>query len=98
MDPAFLDRLALSYGYALYRLSREKETLPYFHRVLNLISDGAQTKKFFAGLHAQHCCAVEGKCGEADRKTWYCWPISGIITTGSKARKEPEGTGRRFGA
>ena len=74
-------------GYTLYRLSREKEALPYFHRVLNLIPDGAQTKKFFAGLHAQHCCAVEGKYGEADR-----------ITTGSKAWKEPEGTVRRFGA
>ena len=85
-------------GYTLYRLSREKEALPYFHRVLNLIPDGAQTKKFFAGLHAQHCCAVEGKYGEADRKTCYCWPISGIITTGSKAWKEPEGTVRRFGA
>ena len=33
-------------GYTLYRLSREKEALPYFHRVLNLIPDGAQTKNF----------------------------------------------------
>ena len=94
MDPAFLDRLALSYGlYAVPAESGERGAAVFSQGAESDPRRRADEKFFFAGLHRQHCCAVEGKYGEADRKTWYCWPISGIITTGSKAWKEPEGNG-----
>ncbi len=69
MDPAFLDRLALSYGlYAVPAESGERGAAVFSQGAESDPRRRADEKIFFAGLHAQHCCAVEGNTAKRTEK------------------------------